>query len=82
MDKIIYDRPFFLFLSAIATGLSWLCYYNALKFGPVSKVAPIDKLSVVITIFLSIIILREYLTWALVVGGLLIVTGSIIIAIF
>ncbi|ULU25555.1 EamA family transporter [Dyella terrae] len=72
----------FLVLSGIATGLSWLCYYRALQLGPISKVAPIDKLSVAIAIVLGIVLLGEQLSWPLAIGGGLIVTGAIIIAVF
>jgi transporter family protein len=69
----------FLILSGIATGLSWLCYYRALQLGPVSKVAPIDKLSVAIAIVLAVLFLGERLTWQVALGGSLIVAGSIVI---
>jgi transporter family protein len=72
----------FLVLSGIATGLSWLCYYRALQLGPVSKVAPIDKLSVAIAILLGVLLLGESLSWPLVIGGGLIVAGAIVIAVF
>jgi bacterial/archaeal transporter family protein len=72
----------FLVLSGIATGLSWLCYYRALQLGPVSKVAPIDKLSVAIAIVLSVLALGEPLTWQVALGGALIVAGSIVIILF
>lgn len=72
----------FLILSGIATGLSWLCYYRALQLGPVSKVAPIDKLSVAFAIILGLIFLGEKLSWPLAVGGLLIIAGSLVIIIF
>lgn len=84
-QKISFNNTYdiiFLVLSATATGLSWLCYYHALKLGNVSKVAPIDKLSVALTIFLSIVILKEQITWSLVLGATLIIAGSLIIAIF
>lgn len=68
----------FLILSGIATGASWLCYYRALQLGPASRVAPIDKLSVVITVILAAIFLGERLTWMSAAGGLLIVAGSIL----
>ena len=70
----------FLVLSGIATGLSWLCYYRALQLGPVSLVAPIDKLSVALAILIGIAFLGEHASWQVVVGGLLIVTGSLVIA--
>lgn len=72
----------FLVLSGIATGLSWLCYYRALQLGPVSKVAPIDKLSVALVIVLGIVFLGEKLTWAVALGGSLILLGSIVIIAF
>ena len=72
----------FLVLSGIATGLSWLCYYRALQLGPVSKVAPIDKLSVAMAIVLGIVVLGEKISWSLAIGGGLIVLGAIVIAVF
>lgn len=69
----------FLALSGLATGLSWIFYFKALATGPVSKVAPIDKLSVVIAIVLSALILKESLDWKTIVGGALIVSGTIIL---
>lgn len=72
----------YLILSGIATGLSWLCYYRALQLGPVSKVAPIDKLSVAFAILLSVLVLGEPLTWQVALGGALIVAGSIVIILF
>ena len=70
----------FLVLSGLATGLSWLCYFHALKLGPASRVAPIDKLSVVLVIVLAALFLGERLTWSTGIGGLLIVAGAIVIA--
>lgn len=70
---------FFLFLSAMATGLSWLFYFKALQLGDVSKVAPIDKLSVAITIFLSILFLGEPASAKTIIGGLVITLGSLIL---
>lgn len=72
----------FLVLSGIATGLSWLCYYRALQLGPVSRVAPLDKLSVALTIVLSIVVLGETLTWPVALGGALIVAGSLVMVLF
>lgn len=72
----------FLVLSGIATGLSWLCYYRALQLGPVTKVAPIDKLSVAIAIVLGLVFLGEKPTWPIMLGGTLIVAGSIVIIAF
>jgi transporter family protein len=70
----------FLVLSGVATGLSWLCYYRALQLAPASLVAPIDKLSVAFAIVLGVVILGEPLTWRVAVGGLLIVSGALVIA--
>lgn len=67
----------FLVLSGVATGLSWLFYFKALQEGDVSRVAPIDKLSVVITICLSFLFLKEPVSLRVVVGALLITGGSI-----
>jgi len=72
----------FLLLSGMATGLSWLCYYRAIQLGPISKVAPIDKLSVALVIIFGIIFLGEKLTWQVLLGGGLVILGSIVIALF
>lgn len=69
----------FLVLSGLATGLSWLFYFKALQTGDVSKVMPVDKLSVVITILLAFFILKEPLTPRVIIGGLLITLGSIVL---
>ncbi|MEE0573654.1 MAG: EamA family transporter [Paraprevotella clara] len=71
----------FLVLSGIATGLSWLFYFKALQVGDVSRVAPIDKLSVVITILLSFLLLKEPVNPRVILGALLITGGSIIMLI-
>ena len=71
----------FLVLSGIATGLSWLFYFKALQSGEVSRVAPIDKLSVVITIFLSFILLKEPVSLKVIIGALLITGGSVLMLI-
>ncbi len=70
----------FLIFSGLATGLSWLCYFRALQLGEVSRVAPIDKLSVVFAIALAAVVLRERLTWQHWTGGTLIVAGALILA--
>lgn len=70
---------FFLILSGVTTSLSWLFYFKALRFGDVSRVAPIDKLSIVFTIVLSIIILKEPFSWKVILGVSLIASGSLII---
>ena len=68
----------FLILSGIATGLSWLFYFKAIQEGDVSRVAPIDKLSVVLTICLSFLFLKEPVSLRVIIGGLLITGGSIL----
>ncbi|MBS1853002.1 MAG: EamA family transporter [Acidobacteria bacterium] len=70
----------FLVLSGIATGLSWLCYFRALQLGEASRVAPVDKLSVVVAIALAAIFLHEHLTWHHWVGGSFIFAGAIVLA--
>ena len=68
----------FLILSGLATGASWLCYYQALQIGDVSKVVPIDKLSVVITLVLAFVFLREEFTAKSLAGCLLIGAGTLL----
>ena len=68
----------FLILSGLATGASWLCYYRALQIGEASKVVPVDKLSVVITIVLAFIFLKEPFTSKSVAGVALITAGTLI----
>ncbi len=68
----------FLLLSGLATGLSWLFYFKALQTGDVSSVAPIDKLSVVITVLLAFLLLKEPVSARVIAGVLLITAGSIV----
>ncbi len=70
----------FLGLSGVATGLSWLCYFHALQIGPASRVAPVDKLSVVLVILCSALFLGESLTGPKLLGGLLIFMGVVVVA--
>ena len=70
----------FLVLSGLATGLSWLCYFRALQLGEASRVAPVDKLSVVFVLVLAAIFLGEPLTLKTVLGGALIVAGAVVLA--
>lgn len=67
----------FLILSGLATGASWLCYYRALQMGSASKVVPIDKLSVVITLVLAFIFLKEDFTYKSAIGSVLITAGTL-----
>ena len=69
----------FLFLSGMATGLSWIFYYKALQIGKVSQVAPVDKLSVALAIVLSVVFLGETLTWKVATGASLIIAGTLIL---
>ncbi len=70
----------FLVLSGLATGLSWVCYFRALQLGDASRVAPVDKLSVVFAVALAALFLGERLTWHQWVGGALITAGAVVIA--
>ena len=70
----------FLMLSGIATGLSWVCYFHALQAGPASRVAPIDKLSVVLVMVFAALFLGEHLTWSRILGGALITAGALVVA--
>ncbi len=71
----------FLILSGLATGASWLCYYHALQIGEVSKVVPIDKLSVVITLILAFVFLHETFTVRALIGCVLIGVGTLIMVV-
>lgn len=71
----------FLALSGIATGLSWICYFRALQLGPASRVAPIDKLSVLFAIVFAALVLNEKLTWHQWLGGAFILLGAVVLAI-
>ena len=68
----------FLILSGLATGASWLCYYRALQLGEASKVVPVDKLSVVITLILAFVFLHEQFTAKSLIGCLLIGAGTLV----
>ena len=72
---------FFLVASGLATGLSWLCYFRALKLGDVTKVAPVDKLSVAMAIILAVLFLGERLKFQEAVGAGLVVVGVIVMVI-
>lgn len=70
----------FLILSGAATGLSWLCYYHALKIGPVAKVITIDKFSLIIAMLFSVLFLKESLDAKTIAGAVLVTIGTVIIA--
>lgn len=78
LNEISRKSWVFLILSGLATGASWLCYYKALQMGEASKVVPIDKLSVVITMILAFIFLHEKFTPKSIVGCVLIVAGTLL----
>lgn len=68
----------FLILSGLATGASWLCYYKAIQMGEVSKVVPIDKMSVVITLILAVVFLHEDFNTKSIIGAVLITVGTLV----
>ena len=71
----------FLALSGVATGLSWVCYFRALQLGPASRVAPVDKLSVMFAIVFALIFLQERLGWVQWAGCALMIAGTIMLAV-
>ncbi len=79
ISSLSKQNIFFLTVSGIATGLSWLFYFKAIQLGDVSRVAPIDKLSVALTIILAAIFLKEALTLRAALGAALIITGTIVL---
>jgi bacterial/archaeal transporter family protein len=79
-DSLSTKGVVFLVLSGVATGLSWLCYYRALQTGPASRVAPIDKLSVIFVVLFAVSFLGERLTWKVGLGGILITAGAVLMA--
>ena len=68
----------FLGLSGIATGISWLAYFRALQLGPASRVAPIDKLSLPLTVILAMLVLSEKVTWSVALGIALMTIGALV----
>lgn len=79
IHSLTRQNLFFLVLSGIATGLSWIFYFKALQMGKVSQVAPVDKLSVAIAIILSVIFLGEVLTVKAAIGAALIIAGTLVL---
>jgi len=79
MQNLTKQNWLFLILSGCATGCSWIFYFKALQAGKVSQVAPVDKLSVALTIILSVIFLGEALTWKTAIGALLIIAGTVVL---
>jgi transporter family protein len=80
LSSISWWTWLFLGLSGLATGASWLCYFRALQLGKVSLVAPVDKLSVVVAMVLAFVVLGEHLTWQQLAGAVLIVAGTVVLA--
>lgn len=78
ITAISHKSWLFLILSGLATGASWLCYYKAIQLGEVSRVVPIDKLSIVITLVLAVIFLHEKFTYRTAIGSVLITAGTIL----
>lgn len=81
INEISKKSWLFLIVSGLATGISWLCYYKAIKIGDVSKVVPVDKLSVIITLVLSFVFLHESFTTKSLIGCILIGAGTLIMVI-
>ena len=79
VSQVTRNGWLFLILSGLATGLSWLCYFRALQLGPASKVAPIDKLSVVFVILFAAAVLGEKFSTLKLAGGVMIAAGAIIL---
>ena len=78
LSEISKKSWIFLILSGLATGASWLCYYRALQLGSVAEVEAIDKLSIVITVFLAVIFLQDTLTIKMLIGCGLITVGTVL----
>ena len=78
ISTITHRSWLFLILSGLATGASWLCYFYAIKIGDVSKVVPIDKCSLILTIIFAAIFLGEAFTWKTLIGSLLIMAGTLV----
>ena len=81
LSEISRKSWIFLILSGLATGASWLCYYKALQIGEASKVVPVDKLSVIITIILAFVFLHEQFTLKSIIGCILIGFGTLLMVI-
>lgn len=79
-ESLSFKSVLFLILSGVATGLSWLCYYRALQLAPASRVAPVDKLSVVLVVVFAALFLGEPLNWKVVCGATLITGGVLLMA--
>jgi transporter family protein len=78
MSEISKKSWLFLILSGLATGASWLCYYRAIQLGDVSKVVPIDKFSLIITLIMSVVLLHEQMSLKMIIGAVMITAGTIL----
>ena len=78
--KVDKKEIIFIVLSGFATGISWLAYYKALQVGPLSIIAPIDKLSILVTIIFSYFVFKEKLSFKALLGLVLIVIGTLLLA--
>ena len=79
INELTQQNWIFLVLSGIATGLSWLFYFRALQLGEMGKVAVVDKLSLALTIILAFVFLGEPMTWKTIIGGGLVIAGSLVL---
>jgi len=79
VNELTQQNWIFLILSGIATGLSWVFYFRALQLGEMGKVAVIDKLSLALTIILAFVFLGEPMTWKTIIGGGLVIAGSLVL---
>lgn len=79
-DSLSLRGVTFLIASGLATGMSWLCYYRALQLAPASRVAPVDKFSVVFVVIFAVIFLGEQLTWKVGIGAVLVALGALVMA--
>jgi transporter family protein len=79
-DELLLRPVFYLVLSGVATGLSWLCYFRALEIGPASGVVSVDKLSVVLVVGLAALVFGERLTWRVGCGALLVAIGALLVS--
>ena len=78
LGKVSNRSLLFLVLSGVATGVSWLAYFRALQLGPASRVAPVDKMSLALTILLAAVVLRETITWKVALGTALMIAGALL----
>jgi transporter family protein len=78
LEKVSRKALLFLVLSGVATGISWLAYFRALQLGPASRVAPVDKMSLALTVLMAAVFLREPVTWKVALGVVLMIAGALV----